>query len=359
MANEDGKAQQELLDLRQGIDTLDEEVLRLLSRRAQLAHRIGEIKQGNLYRPEREAQVLRRIAERNPGPLPEGAVRTIFREIMSACLALEQPLRIAYFGPAGTFTESAAKKHFGSAPTFTSHVAIDDVFRAVESGNADYGVVPVENSTEGVVTHTLDMFVDSDLKIVSQIVLPVQHCLLSNWRHEQIKKLYAHPQSLGQCRGWVQTRLPRVEVIETSSNARSAELAVKTRYSAAIAGLLAAEKYDLPVLDYDIQDNADNATRFLVLGRQSTPPTGNDRTSLMTSVAHKAGALYNALAAFRRYRINMTKIESRPSKRKAWEYFFFIDIDGHVAEKRIAKALALLAEHTNFVKILGSYPNYE
>jgi chorismate mutase/prephenate dehydratase len=183
--------------------------------------------------------------------------------------------------------------------------------------------------------------------------------LLSNWRHEQIKKLYAHPQSLGQCRGWVQTRLPRVEVIETSSNARSAELAVKTRYSAAIAGLLAAEKYDLPVLDYDIQDNADNATRFLVLGRQSTPPTGNDRTSLMTSVAHKAGALYNALAAFRRYRINMTKIESRPSKRKAWEYFFFIDIDGHVAEKRIAKALALLAEHTNFVKILGSYPNYE
>lgn len=347
---------------RKAIDRLDTQIVRLLNERTQHVLAIGEIKRKagqEFYAPHRERAVLNRVARRNAGPMTNAHVQAVYREIMSAALSLEKSMCVAYLGPEATFTHQAAIRRFGASLRYSSQKTITDVFAEVSKGQADYGVVPVENSTEGVVTHTLDMFVDSDLKIVSQIVLPVQHCLLSNWRHEQIKKLYAHPQSLGQCRGWVQTRLPRVEVIETSSNARSAELAVKTRYSAAIAGLLAAEKYDLPVLDYDIQDNADNATRFLVLGRQSTPPTGNDRTSLMTSVAHKAGALYNALAAFRRYRINMTKIESRPSKRKAWEYFFFIDIDGHVAEKRIAKALALLAEHTNFVKILGSYPNYE
>ncbi|GIX49974.1 MAG: hypothetical protein KatS3mg132_168 [Limisphaera sp.] len=229
----------------------------------------------------------------------------------------------------------------------------------MSKGRADYGVVPVENSTEGVVTHTLDMFVDSDLKIVSQIVLPIQHCLLSRYPKDKIRRLYAHPQSLGQCRAWIQANLPRVEVIETSSNARAAELAKQTRYAAAIAGELAAEKYSLPIVERDIQDNAANATRFLVLGRQSTPPTGNDRTSLMISVMHRVGALHSALAAFRRYRINMTKIESRPSRRKAWEYFFFIDVEGHAEEPRLARALKLLAEHCNFVKVLGSYPNTE
>jgi chorismate mutase/prephenate dehydratase len=203
------------------------------------------------------------------------------------------------------------------------------------------------------------MFVDSDLKIVAQIVMPVQHCLLSHSPRSQIKKLYAHPQSLGQCRIWVQTNLPHVEIIETSSNARSAEFATKDKKSAAIAGVLAAEKYKVPILDYDIQDNVANATRFLVLGRQSTPPTGHDRTSLMFSVADRAGALYRALAPLRRYRINMTKIESRPSKRKAWEYFFFVDCQGHVNDKKLTKALHLLGEHCSYVKVLGSYPDSE
>jgi chorismate mutase/prephenate dehydratase len=219
--------------------------------------------------------------------------------------------------------------------------------------------VPVENSTEGVVTYTLDMFVDSDLKIVSQIVLPVQQCLMSNSPRRQIKKLYVHPQSLAQCRGWIQNHLPHAEIVETSSNPRSAELAAKEKGAAAIAGILAAEKYGLRVLEQDIQDNAANATRFLVLGRQCSPPTGNDRTSLMLSVADKAGALHEAIAAFRRHKINMTKIESRPSKRKAWEYFFFIDCDGHAQDKKVAKAIQLLGRHCNFVKVLGSYPNME
>jgi chorismate mutase/prephenate dehydratase len=219
--------------------------------------------------------------------------------------------------------------------------------------------VPIENSTEGVVTHTLDMFVDSDLKIVSQIVLPVQHCLVSKANRAKIKKLFAHPQTLGQCRGWVQGHLPRAEIIETSSNARSAELASKEKDSAAIAGVLAAEKYNVPVLEYDIQDNAANATRFLVLGRQCSPATGNDRTSVMFSIADRVGALYRALAPFRRFRINMTKIESRPSKRKAWEYFFFVDCDGHMSDSKVAKALSMLGEHCSYVKVLGSYPNSE
>jgi chorismate mutase/prephenate dehydratase len=218
-----------------------------------------------------------------------------------------------------------------------------------------------------VVTHTLDMFVDSDLKIVSQIVLPIQYCLAANCKRDSIRRLYAHPQALAQCRSWVQKNLSHAEIIETSSNARSAELAAhppgkspgRREKVAAITGLLAAEKYDLDVLDQDIQDNVANATRFLVLGRQCSPPTGNDRTSLLVSVADKAGALHQAIAAFRRYKINMTKIESRPSKRKAWEYFFFIDCDGHMQDRQVVKAIQLLGEHCNFVKVLGSYPNAE
>jgi chorismate mutase/prephenate dehydratase len=203
------------------------------------------------------------------------------------------------------------------------------------------------------------MFVDSDLKIVSQIVLPVQHCLLSNSRRSQIKKLFGHPQSLGQCRSWVQTNLPRVEIVETSSNARSAEFAAREKDTAAIAGILAAEKYKLRVLEHDIQDNAANATRFLVLGRQCSPATGNDRTSIMFSIVDQVGALYRALSPFRRYRINMTKIESRPSKRKAWEYFFFVDCDGHKTDRKVANAIQHLSEQCSFVKVLGSYPNAE
>jgi chorismate mutase/prephenate dehydratase len=284
------------------------------------------------------------------------SLRAIYREIMSSALSLEKSLTVAYLGPEATFTHQAAIRRFGSSLLYSPQKTIADVFSEVSKNRADYGVVPVENSTEGVVTHTLDMFVDSDLKIVSQIVLPVQQCLLSNSPRSQIKKLYSHPQSLAQCRAWVQNHLPRVEIIETSSNARSAEFAAREKQAAAIAGVLAAEKYKVRILELDIQDNAANATRFLVLGRQCSPATGKDRTSVMFSIVDKVGALHSALAPFRRYRINMTKIESRPSKRKAWEYFFFVDCDGHYTDRKVANALEILHQHCSFVKILGSYP---
>ena len=347
---------------RQAIDKLDAQLIKLLNERTRHVLAIGEIKMRageEIYAPHRERAVLNRVCRLNHGPITNESLQAIYREIMSSALSLEKSMKIAYLGPEATFTHQAAIRRFGASLRYASQKTIADVFTEVSKNRADYGVVPVENSTEGVVTHTLDMFVDSDLKIVAQIVLPVQHCLLSNTPRSQIKKLFAHPQSLGQCRVWVQTNLPRVEIIETSSNARSAELAAKERGSAAIAGILAAEKYDLDVLDYDIQDNAANATRFLVLGRQCSPPTGKDRTSIMISVTDKVGALHSALAAFRRYRINMTKIESRPSKRKAWEYFFFIDCDGHVQERKVENALRHLADHCNFVKVLGSFPNSE
>jgi chorismate mutase/prephenate dehydratase len=278
---------------------------------------------------------------------------------MSSALSLEKSMKVAYLGPEATFTHQAAIRRFGSSLSYSPQKTIADVFTEVSKHRADYGVVPVENSTEGVVTHTLDMFVDSELKIVAQMVLPVQHCLLSNWPRSQVKKLFAHPQASGQCRVWLQNNLPQAEIIETSSNARSAELAAKQRHSAAIAGIIAAEKYKIDVLEYDIQDNAYNATRFIVLGRQCTPPTGRDRTSILISVRDKVGVLHSTLAAFRRSRINMTKIESRPSKRKAWEYYFFIDIDGHIEDRKVANALRNLAEHCNLVKVLGSYPQAE
>ena len=288
---------------RKAIDKYDTQIVKLLNERTKHVLAIGEIKRKageEIYAPHRERTVLQRICRRNQGPITNESLRAIYREIMSSALSLEKSLTVAYLGPEATFTHQAAIRRFGASLLYAPQKTITDVFTEVSKHRADYGVVPVENSTEGVVTHTLDMFVDSDLKIVAQIVLPVQHCLLANCPRAQIKKLYAHPQALGQCRTWVQTNLPRAEIVETSSNARSAELAAKETGAAAIAGILASERYDVPVLDYDIQDNVDNATRFLVLGRQSSPPTGDDRTSLMFSVMDRVGALYHALAAFRR-----------------------------------------------------------
>ena len=351
-----------ILEHRKAIDKHDAQIIKLLNERTRHVLAIGEMKRRageEIYAPHREWAVLKRICRLNPGPITDESLRGIYREIMSSALSLEESLTIAYLGPEATFTHQAAIQRFGSSLNYSPQKTINDVFSEVSKRRADYGVVPVENSTEGAVTHTLDMFVESELKIVAQLVLPVRHCLLCNCRRAQIRRLYAHPQAYAQCRDWVRTNLPRVEVVETSSNARSAELAAKEKHAAAIAGVLASETYRLSVAEYDIQDNAANATRFLVLGRQSTPPTGNDRTSLVFSVAHHAGALYSALAPFRRYRLNMTKIESRPSKRKAWEYFFFVDCDGHVSDRRISKALAQLGEHCSFVKVLGSYPNVE
>ncbi len=345
---------------RQAIDRLDGQIVRLLNERTKHVLAIGEIKLKageEIYAPHRERAVLQRLCHLNHGPMTDEQLRAVYREIMSSALALEKSMTIAYLGPEATFTHQAAIRRFGSSLRYAAQKTIADVFTEVSKNRADYGVVPVENSTEGVVTHTLDMFVDSDLKVVSQIILRVQQCLLCNSPRSRIQRLFAHPQSLAQCRGWVQQHLPRVEIVETSSNARSAEFAAKQKNAAAIAGLLAAEKYSLRVLERDIQDNAANATRFLVLGRQCSPPTGHDRTSLMISIADKVGALHHALAAFRRYRINMTKIESRPSKRKAWEYFFFIDCDGHLADRKVSKAIAHLERECSYVKVLGSYPN--
>src|SRR5438128_1446254 len=268
-------------DHRKAIDKLDGQIVKLLNERTKHILAIGEIKLKageEIYAPHRERAVFHRICRRNQGPITNESLRAIYREIMSSALSLEKSMTVAYLGPEATFTHQAAIRRFGSSLRYASQRTIADVFAEVSKDRADYGVVPIENSTEGVVTHTLDMLVDSDLKIVSQIVLRVQHCLLSDSKQSQLKKLFAHPQALAQCRAWVQNNLPRVEIIETSSNARSAELAAKEKDSAAIAGHLAAEKYRLRALEYDIQDNAANATRFLVLGRQSSPPTGHDRT---------------------------------------------------------------------------------
>ena len=370
---------------RQAIDKLDAQIVRLLNERTKHVLAIGDIKLAageEVYAPHREQAVLKRICELNRGPMTNDQLRAVYREVMSSALALEKTMTIAYLGPEATFTHQAALQRFGSSLKYSPQKTIADVFTEVSKKSADYGVVPVENSTEGVVTHTLDMFMDSDLKIVSQIVLPVSHCFVSRFPREQIKRIYVHPQTLGQCRNWLQRNFPNAELEETSSNSVSAQRAIrsvipwkkekvsggaviyskpdpKELATGAITSELAAEKHQVPILERDIQDSAENATRFLVLGRQCSPPTGNDRTSLMLSVADKAGALHEAIAAFRRYQINMTKIESRPSKRKAWEYFFFIDCEGHAQDRKVAKAIQLLGQHCNFVKVLGSYPDTE
>lgn len=351
-----------LSDHRQAIDKLDCQIVKLLNERTKHVLEIGHIKQRSgqeIYAPHRERAVLQRVCKFSRGPLTPEAIKAIYREVMSSALAVEKPMTIAYLGPEATFTHQAAMQRFGTSLRYAPLKTIAEVFSEVTKRHADFGVVPIENSTEGVVTHTLDMFMDSDLKIVAQIVMPIQQCLMSKSRRNQIKKLYIHPQSLAQSRGWLQKNFPNVEIIETSSNARSAELAAKEKYAGAIAGLLAAERYGLPVLEHNVQDNAANATRFLVLGRQFPPPSGRDRTSIMFCIADRVGALHGAIVPFRKYRINMTKIESRPSKRKAWEYYFFVDCDGHVNDPKVAKALDELGKHCVFVKVLGSYPNAE
>jgi chorismate mutase / prephenate dehydratase len=347
-------------DHRKAIDKLDAQIVKLLNERTRHVLEIGEIKikAGEaIYAPHRERVILRRICKLNEGPIKDDSLRAIYREIMSSALSLEKSMTIAYLGPEATFTHQAAVQKFGSSLRYSAQKTIADIFTEVTRSRADYGVVPVENSTEGVVTHTLDMFVESNLQIVAQIILPIQYCLASGETLEKIQRVYVHPQALGQCRLWIQRNLPKAEILETSSNARSAELARGD--SAAVTGLLAAEKYGLKVLVRDIQDFSDNVTRFLVLGRQCGPATGRDRTSIMFSIADEVGALYRALSPFWRFKLNMNNIESRPSKRKAWEYFFFVDCDGHMTDPKVAKVIANLSEACNFVKVLGSYPNGE
>jgi len=355
--------EEELGKLREGIDAIDGEVLRLLSDRAKLAQRVGEIKHGNIYRPEREAQVLRRIAELNPGPLPEAAVRTIFREVMSACLALEQPLKIAYFGPAGTFTESAAKKHFGSAPTFTPYLTIDDVFRAVESGQVDYGVVPIENSTEGSVGRTLDQMLTSPLMICGEVNLRIHQNLMTRAASlDSVKKLYSHAQSLAQCHEWLSRNLPQLSRVPVASNAEAARMAAQDPEACAIAGEAAARLYELNILAENIEDDPNNTTRFVVLAGHDAGPSGRDKTSFVCSAQNKPGAVHDLLTPLKGHGVSMSRFESRPARgfgNSRWEYVFFVDIEGHRSETQVAAALDDLRGCVGFLKELGSYPRAE
>lgn len=349
-----------LQQLRSKIDGIDTKLVRLLNERTKLVLEIGRLKRQageEIYAPDREEAVLRRIVQKGTGPLPAESLRAIYREVMSSALALEKPLVIAYFGPAGTFTHMAVIQKFGSSLKYEPLPDIADVFTEVAKGRADYGVVPIENSTEGAVTHTYDMFVDSELKICAQIVSPIRHNLMAACSRQEIKKLYSHPQVFAQCRQWLQLNMPHVERIEVSSTTRAAELARTEAGAGALASSLAAEMYGLRILDENVQDSSENVTRFLVIGRKFPGPTGHDKTSIMFSVQDRVGALHDSIASFKKYRINMTKIESRPSKKKAWEYYFFVDFLGHCQDARVKKALAELARHTMFVKILGSYPN--
>lgn len=350
-----------LSELRARIDALDERIQELINRRARYAQAIARLKEregtDNFYRPEREAEVLRRVAARNQGPLAAEDITRIFREIMSVCLALESRLRIAFLGPEGTFTQEAAFKHFGHAVETAPLGAIDEVFREVEAGGAHFGVVPVENSTEGVISHTLDMFVTSPLKICGEVELRVHHHLLgADGDFGAATRVVSHQQSLAQCREWLDANLPGIDRVAVASNAEAARLAAAEPHTLAIAGKSAAERYGLRVLASNIEDNPDNTTRFLVVGRLETVPSGHDKTSLLVAGKNRPGSLYRLLAPLARHGINMTRIESRPSRRSRWEYVFFIDIDGHVKDRKVASALRALERETTFIKWLGSYP---
>ena len=349
--------EQELLKLRNEIDAIDDELLAKFAHRAQLAQRIGEIKQGNVYRPEREAQVLRRLGDANPGPLPSAAIQRVFRELMSACLALEQPLKVAYLGPAGTFSESAARKHFGGGPTLTPMVAIDDVFRSVEAGTVDYGVVPVENSTEGAVGRTLDLLLLNPLKICGEVKLRIhQHLLSKADGFGTARRVYSHAQSLAQCQEWLNRNLPSLPRVPVASNAEAARLAAADPESVAIAGEAAGELYGLNILAANIEDDPNNTTRFLIICQHDAGPSGKDKTSLVCSAPNRSGAMHKLLQPLGEHGVSMTKLQSRPARSGLWEYVFYIDFEGHQTDPEVAAALAALNEYASFVKVLGSYP---
>jgi chorismate mutase / prephenate dehydratase len=343
---------------RAAIDAIDDEILKLVNTRAGHAHAIGALKGGNLvYRPEREAQVLRRIKENNPGPLAGETVARLFREIMSACLALEKPLSIAFLGPQGTFSQAAAVKHFGHAAQTHSCVSIDEVFREVEAGNVDYGVVPVENSTGGAVGTTLDLLLQTPLKVCGEVDLRVhQYLLRKAGVSDKPEKVFSHAQSLAQCHEWLNENLPGVERVAVVSNAEAARLAGEDGSAAAIAGEMAAEPYGLDKVAENIEDKPNNTTRFLVIGSHDAAPSGRDKTSLALSAKNRPGAVYELLAPLADNQVSMSKLESRPSRTGLWEYMFFVDIEGHRQDEKIAKALAELSSRAAFLKVLGSYP---
>lgn len=359
---------EQLADIRARIDSIDRQLLELISDRARCAQEVADIKLAAVresgeavpmfYRPEREAQVLRSIQERNPGPLPDDYVARIFREIMSSCLALEQPLTVAYLGPPGTYTQSAARKHFGQSALPQAHPSIGAVFRQVEDRHCDFGVVPVENSTEGMVGQTLDSFLESPLQIVGEVELPIVHHLLvgSLTRDGAIEVIYGHPQALAQCRGWLDAHYPNVPRENSPSNGEAARLAMENAGVAAIAGDLAAETYDLERRAESIQDIASNTTRFLVLGRDAVPPSGKDKTSILVSNRNRPGALLSLLRPFEEAGVSLTRIDSRPSKTEKWTYVFYIEFEGHLEDRVITEIMAELEEHSIMLKRLGSYP---
>jgi len=351
-----------LTEIRQRIDEIDKSIQELVSERASCAAQVAKVKQqqgetGHFYRPEREAQVLRAVMDRNTGPLTNESIAGIFREIMAACLALEKPLSIAFLGPEGTYTHTAACKHFGNLIEPLSVSNIEEVFRLVEAEGANFGVVPVENSTEGVVNHTLDLLMNSSLSISGEVELRIRHNLISNEKDlSSVERVYSHQQSIAQCRLWLDKNLPNAERIAVNSNVEAVLIARDHEKSAAIAGVTAAELYDVAVLNPDIEDEPHNITRFVVIGKYNAPPSGNDRTSLLIFAHNRPGSLYDLLKPLAIRNISMSNIESRPSRSGVWEYVFFIDIDGHHENKQLREAIDEIEASSAMVKILGSYP---
>ncbi len=351
-----------LQQARETIDCIDQQMLALLNQRAAAAQQIGQIKKmadpdAPLYRPEREAQVLREMQANNLGPLNNVAVTTVFREIMSVCLALEQPQTIAFLGPAGTYTEAAVQKQFGQAVHRLPKLEIADIFHAVETGEAKYGVVPIENSAEGMVDHTLDCLMQTKLYICGEQTLRIQHQLLGQAQAlEQIQTVYAHPQALAQCRGWLNRQIPQAISKPVSSNGEAARLVTEQAHTAAIASYQAADHYKLATLARNIEDTTDNSTRFIIIGKHNPGPSGQDKTSLLLSTKNQPGSLYQLLAPLAENKISMSRIESRPSRRGTWDYVFFIDIFGHQTDPSVTVALAALQEQACSYQLLGSYP---
>lgn len=350
-------------ELRQRIDRLDGDILRLISERAHCAQQVAHVKLAEdptavFYRPEREAQVLRRIMSLNKGPLDSEEMARLFREIMSACLALEKPIKVAYLGPEGTYTQQAALKHFGHSAISMPMAAIDEVFREVEAGAVNYGVVPVENSTEGVVNHTLDTFMDASSQICGEVVLRIHHHLLISdiTRKDKVSRIYAHPQSFAQCRKWLDAHFPQAERVPVSSNGEAAKLIKSEWHSAAIAGDMAAKLYGLQTIEEKIEDSPDNSTRFLIIGSQDVPMSGEDKTSIVVAMRNQPGALHDLLEPFHRHRIDLTRIETRPSRTGVWNYVFFIDFKGHREEPQVSAVLEEVRLRASELRILGSYP---
>ncbi len=348
----------DLSALREAIDALDARLLAMLNERAGYARQVGMLKVGQAYRPEREAQVLMRIKELTEGPLPDEVVARLFREIMSACLALERPVTVAYLGPKGTFSERAAVKHFGEGAVTLPCASIDEVYRNVESNAADFGVIPVENSTEGAVGRSLDLMPQTTLKTCGEVLVRIHHNLMAGDRLNlnAIQKVFSHGQSLAQCHEWLNANLPHAERVAVASNAEAARRASLEPFTAAVAGEMAAEHYKLQILAANIEDEPNNTTRFLVLGQYEPKPSGRDKTSLILSAPNRAGAVYEMLTPFATRGVSMSKFESRPSKVAMWEYLFFIDIDGHQEDANVIEAMAELRKIAGYVKVLGSYP---